>query len=87
MLILRRRAGETLLIGENITLRVLETSDGSVRLAIDAPREVKILRGELVQAADANRDAANEQARPEELQALLGGLPRREPPPGEKEKS
>lgn len=87
MLILRRRPGETLLIGDNITLRVLETSDGSVRLAIDAPREVKILRGELVQAVDANRDAANEQARPEELQALLGGLTRQEPPSGESEKS
>jgi len=87
MLILRRRPGETLLIGDNVTVRVLESSEGSVRLAIDAPREVKILRGELLQAANANRDAANEQARPEELQALLGGLSRQEPPIGDGEKS
>jgi len=87
MLILRRRPGETLLIGDNVTVRVLESSEGSVRLAIDAPREVKILRGELLQAANANRDAANEQVCPEELQALLGGLSQQEPPIGEEEKS
>ena len=33
-------------------------NEGSVRLAIDAPKSVTILRSELLQAADANRDAA-----------------------------
>ncbi len=73
MLILRRREGETLLIGENVRITVLDTSDGGVRLAIDAPKEIAILRGELVKAMDANRDAANEEARPQELMELLGG--------------
>jgi len=74
MLILRRKEGETLLIGENIKIMVLDTSDGGVRLAIDAPKEIPILRGELVRAMDANRDAANEEAQPQELQKLLSVL-------------
>lgn len=73
MLILRRREGETLLIGENIKITVLDTSDGGVRFAIDAPKEITILRGELVGAMDANRDAANEQSRPQELLEFLSG--------------
>ncbi len=75
MLILRRRTGEALLIGENVRITVLDTSDGAVRLAIDAPKEISILRSELVQAMDANRDAANEQSRPEDLLPLLGKAP------------
>lgn len=76
MLILRRRAGETLLIGDNVRLTVLEVSDGGVRLAIDAPKSVQILRSELLQAANANRDAAaKEAASPEKLLGLLGSVP------------
>ena len=58
MLILRRRAGETLLIGDNVKITVMDVYEGGVRLAIDAPRSVQILRCELLKAVDANRDAA-----------------------------
>jgi len=75
MLILRRRTGESLVIGENVRITVIDSSDGAVRLAIDAPKHIPILRSELLQAADANRDAANEQVRPEELLSLLGQPP------------
>jgi len=71
MLILRRKTGESLLIGENIQVTVMDVYEGGVRLAIDAPKEIPILRSELVQAADANRDAANEESRPQELLKLL----------------
>jgi len=76
MLILRRRAGETLLIGDEVKITVMDVYEGGVRLAIDAPKSVTILRSELLQAADANRDAAaKESARPQELLGLLGTLP------------
>lgn len=76
MLILRRRAGETLLIGDNVKITVMDVYEGGVRLAIDAPRSVQILRSELLQAVDANRDAAvNEPKRPDELLGLLGSVP------------
>ena len=58
MLILRRKSGESIAIGQDITITVLDLNEGSVRLAIDAPKSVTILRSELLQAADVNRDAA-----------------------------
>ncbi len=74
MLILRRRAGEKLLIGDQISVTVLDVNDNGVRLAIDAPKEIMILRSELKKAVDANRDAANGQAGPEQLLHLLDGM-------------
>lgn len=50
MLILGRRVGERLIIGENIVLTVLESRGGStqIRLGIEAPDDVKIIREELI---------------------------------------
>lgn len=47
MLILTRKPGETIRIGDNVTLRVIEVSKGSVKLGIDAPASVTILREEV----------------------------------------
>lgn len=69
MLILRRKVGETLQISDNITVTVLDVYDGGVRLAIEAPKDISILRGELLRAVDANRDAAASQ--PTGVQKLL----------------
>ncbi len=59
MLILRRKSGESIVIGDNINVTVLDINEGSVRIAIDAPKVIPILRSELLQAADANRDSAD----------------------------
>ena len=48
MLILQRKAGESLVIGEDITIRVVSVDGTRVRLAIAAPEDVPILRSELV---------------------------------------
>ncbi len=74
MLILQRKAGESLLIGEDITVRVVSVDGTRVRLAISAPEDVSILRSELVTATAANRDSAMEEAAPAELLDLLGGV-------------
>ncbi len=58
MLILRRKAGESLLLGDNIKVTVTECSNDGTRLAIDAPKEITILREELVEASKANQEAA-----------------------------
>ena len=47
MLILTRRLGEKVLIGDEITVQVLEVNRNQVRVAINAPRDVLILREEL----------------------------------------
>jgi len=71
MLILQRKAGESLLIGGEIEVTVLSVEAGRVRLAIEAPRDVSILRKELKNAAEVNREAAGEEVSP---LALLGVL-------------
>ncbi len=48
MLILTRRVGETINIGDNIKITVTAISGNQVRIGIDAQKEVKVLREELV---------------------------------------
>jgi carbon storage regulator len=52
MLVLSRKAGEKILIGDGITVVVNRVAGGRVTLAIDAPNSVRILRGELEAFAD-----------------------------------
>lgn len=47
MLVLTRKAGETIRIGDNITVRVLEARGSQVRIGIEAPSDVKIYREEI----------------------------------------
>ena len=74
MLILQRRPGESLRIGEDIEVTVVAIEGGKIRLAISAPKDVTILRSELIGAQNANRDAAMEQAVPSELLSMLNTL-------------
>ena len=74
MLILRRKAGESIVIGDEIKVTVIDINEGSIRLAIEAPKRITVLRSELLQAADANRDAAQQPAA-QSPQSLLSILP------------
>lgn len=49
MLILTRRVGEKLIIGENVTVTVLSVNGNQIRIGIDAPRDVKVHREEIYQ--------------------------------------
>lgn len=71
MLILQRKEGESLLIGDEVEVTVLSVEAGRARLAIQAPRSVTILRSELKGAADTNREAADEEVSPLELLGVL----------------
>lgn len=73
MLILQRKEGESLLIGDEVELTVLAVEAGRVRLAIQAPRSVTVLRSELKGAVQANREAAEEEVSPLELLGVLKG--------------
>ena len=57
MLILRRKKNESILIGDNIRLTVIETAADGVRIAIDAPKHISILREELSHAEEETRSA------------------------------
>ena len=52
MLILTRNQGESLNIGEAVTVTVLGTKGGQVRLGITAPKQIKVLRSELLDRTD-----------------------------------
>lgn len=51
MLVLSRKTGEQIQIGPDITIEVRRVSGNRVALAVQAPRDVRILRGELKEAA------------------------------------
>ncbi len=51
MLVLSRKIGEKIHVGGNITIEVRRVAGNRVTLAVDAPRDVRILRGELKEAA------------------------------------
>ena len=71
MLILQRKTGESLQIGEDITVTVVSVDNNRVRLAISAPNSVSILRSELVAARQVNQDSAAEGAAPQALLSLF----------------
>ena len=51
MLVLTRRVDESIQIGPDITITVVRIGPGSVRIGIEANRDVKILRAELVESS------------------------------------
>lgn len=61
MLILRRKKNESILIGDNIRITVVESASDGVRLAIDAPKQISILREELSIAEQENKSASSPQ--------------------------
>lgn len=50
MLVIGRKPGEYVKIGENIIVKVVKGPEGDLRLAIDAPRDINIIRGEIYEA-------------------------------------
>ena len=60
MLVLTRRAGESVMIGDNVIITVLEARGDVIRLGIEAPREVQVHREEVYRELQAaNREAAS----------------------------
>lgn len=58
MLVLSRRVAESLLIGDDIQVEILDISGNHVKLGITAPRQIPVLRGELAMTMHQNELAA-----------------------------
>ncbi|MTV27361.1 carbon storage regulator CsrA [Nitriliruptoraceae bacterium ZYF776] len=72
MLVLSRRVGESIVIGNRITVTVLEVRGDQVRVGIDAPRDVEVHREEVFRQLEAeNTSAADAAARTRKLVARL----------------
>lgn len=62
MLVLSRKIGERILIGENVAIQVLEVKGNRIRLGIEAPTTVRVLREELAFSAELPPAASQESA-------------------------
>jgi carbon storage regulator len=61
MLVLTRKPKQQIMIGDNIIINVVEVQGDNVRIAIEAPKEIKIYRGEIYRAIqEENRKAAEQ---------------------------
>lgn len=78
MLVLSRRVGEQILIGDDIVVTILDSRGDGVRIGIDAPRSTRVNRAEVVEAVkESNAAAATGGAAAEdELIRLVGLAPR-----------
>lgn len=56
MLVLSRKVGEKLIIGDNIAVVVTKVTGNRVTLGIEAPKDVRVLRGELVVTVDKDKE-------------------------------
>lgn len=60
MLVLSRKVGERIHVGDNITIEIRRIAGNRVTIALGAPRDVRILRGELERAAREFQDPSAE---------------------------
>lgn len=74
MLILHRKKNESIIIGDNVRVTIVDCGSGGVRLAIDAPKQVAVMREELAEAERMNKASlAPETSSVRSLQAALAG--------------
>lgn len=71
MLVLQRKKEESIVIDDRIKITIVDIGNDRVKLSIDAPREISILRSELIDAAEANKEAAGTSANITALNSLL----------------
>ncbi|MDE2196323.1 MAG: carbon storage regulator CsrA [Gammaproteobacteria bacterium] len=66
MLILTRRVGETIMIGDNVTVTVLGVKGNQVRVGVNAPKDIAVHREEIYERIKQEQEAAAGTAPPPE---------------------
>ncbi len=75
MLVLSRKLDEAIWLGDNIKIKIMGIEKGVVKLGIDAPNEITILREELKEEViNSNIKASNSSANFDDLQDLMSGF-------------
>lgn len=57
MLVITRQPGDSILIGEDIKIIILEVSGDKIKIGIDAPRSIRIMRSEVLDTERSNQEA------------------------------
>jgi carbon storage regulator len=70
MLVLSRKQGEQIRIGDGVTVTVLGVKGGVVKIGIDAPGHLRILRGELTEWVNSVRQDSEPQSTGKEVLAV-----------------
>ncbi len=74
MLVLTRKKGESIMIGDDIELVVVEIKGDQVRLGVKAPKDVEIYRNEVFEAiSEANKEASKVTIKPEDISKMFRG--------------
>lgn len=71
MLVLSRRVNDSIAIGDNIEIVVVEIKGDQVKLGVKAPREVKVFRGEIHAEIQKENRAASESNLPPDLDKII----------------
>lgn len=70
MLILRRRVGESVRIGGDVDITILDIGPSRVKLGVEAPVGVPVVRSEILLTREENRQAAESKPTPTDLEGL-----------------
>lgn len=70
MLVLARKVDEAIVIGDDIVIKVISVENGVVKLGIDAPKDISILRDELAREVALSNKAALHVSDEDELKSL-----------------
>lgn len=70
MLVLARKENEAIHIGENIVVKVVSIENGIVKLGIEAPKDVSIMRNELIEELKESNKAASKKVDSSDIAAL-----------------
>jgi len=79
MLVIRRRVGQSVFIGEDVEIEILDAGPGKVKLGITAPREILVLRKEIRFTREENLMAA-QGVTPEAVRSLVARIRSRADP-------
>ena len=60
MLVLKRKAGESIIVADNIEIKIIEVEEGRIKIGIDAPKEVSIIRKEVLEETKSENKTATQ---------------------------